>query len=96
MEKTLAQVDPDVYDAYIGHYQFVDEPDYGILITRLGDRLFKQDLPDGRRVELWPESETKYFIVENGATMTFFWDATGSVNALKLGWGEKLIKISQY
>ncbi len=89
-EKALAQVDPGVYDAYAGQYQYVDEPDYGILVTRQGERLFMRGLPDGRSVELWPESETRYFVVENGAEMTFVRDSTGDVNALEMGWGEKL------
>ncbi|MGD9100704.1 MAG: serine hydrolase, partial [Anaerolineae bacterium] len=87
-EKALAQVDPGLYDAYAGQYQYVDEPDYGILITRQGERLFMRGLPDGRSVELWPESETRYFVVESGTAMTFVRDSNGDVNAMEVGWGE--------
>jgi CubicO group peptidase (beta-lactamase class C family) len=92
-EKALAQVDPGVYDAYAGQYQYVDEPDYGLLVTRQGERLFMQGLPDGRSVELWPASETRYFVVESGAEMTFVRDAKGEVNGLEMGWGEKLKRV---
>jgi CubicO group peptidase (beta-lactamase class C family) len=89
-EKALAHVAPGIYDAYAGQYQYVDYPDYGILVTRQGERLFMRGLPEGRSVELWPESETHYFVVESGAGMTFLRDAAGEVHEVEMGEGEKL------
>ncbi len=93
-EKALAAVDPDIYDAYVGKYQFVDEPDYYLLVSREGERLFMQALPLGNRVELLPESETHYFAVESGVEFTFLRTADGQVNELANSWEQKLSRVA--
>jgi ketosteroid isomerase-like protein len=77
LERRAANVDPKIYDAYVGEYELVS----GLIVTvmREGDRLMTQTsgLPD--KGELLPESETTFFYRGSNASVIFHKDATGKV-----------------
>ncbi len=76
VERTVARVDPKLYDAYVGQYQLA--PTFVITVTREGDQLFAQ--PTGQpKNELFPESDTKFFLKAVDAQLTFVKDASGTV-----------------
>jgi CubicO group peptidase (beta-lactamase class C family) len=66
--KVVAKVDSSVYAAIAGRYEF---PGVGIVtLESTGERLWA-DAPGMGRVELLPESESVFFIRDNGATVSF-------------------------
>ena len=54
-------VRPDILESYVGQYQFEALENRIYTVTREGDRLFF-NRPDGPRMELFAESETKFFL----------------------------------
>jgi len=81
-EKSIAQINPNIYSQYEGEYRFVDFPDFGAVIKRENERLFMQTLPDGICCELYGESETQYFMVEREETIAFVKNDDDKVNTL--------------
>jgi CubicO group peptidase (beta-lactamase class C family) len=72
IEKQVArQVNPDIYSQYEGTYQHPDYPDFHVQIQKDGSRLLFEFVPGTPRWELYPESETSYFFVENEANVEF-------------------------
>jgi hypothetical protein len=67
-EKELAEVDPQIYDGYVGEYEL--GPGFTLTITRDGDRLFGQATGQDR-AELFPESETVFFLKVVDAKIVF-------------------------
>ncbi|MFN2219733.1 MAG: serine hydrolase [Anaerolineae bacterium] len=94
MEKSIAQVDPAVYARYEGRYRYVEYPEYGAVIAREGDRLVWEEVPDGMRYELYPESDTRFFACERWEPITFVGGAGGAVEAMMVGEGERLERVS--
>lgn len=81
VEAKAAQVDPKIYDAYVGEYQLA--PNFILAIRREGDRLITQATGQGE-VEIFPESETVFFPKEIEAKLVFFKDESGKVTHLIL------------
>jgi D-alanyl-D-alanine-carboxypeptidase/D-alanyl-D-alanine-endopeptidase len=76
-EHKAIQLDPKVFDAYAGEYQIA--PGVSLVFTREGDKLFMQ--PTGQsRVEIFPESETDFFLAVADVQVTFVKDDQGQVN----------------
>ena len=76
-EHTVVKVDPKIYDDYIGRY---DSPIITFSVTKEGDRLIAT--PDDKRrppAELFPESETEFFLKNFDAQITFMRDRKGQV-----------------
>ena len=76
-ERTAVQVDPKIYEDYLGKY---DSPIFTFSVTRDGDRLVA--IPDDKRrpaAELFPESETEFFLKGRDAQVTFMRDRSGRV-----------------
>lgn len=67
-ERQAAKVDPALFDAYVGVYEL--KPGFEITITREGDQLFAQPTGQPKR-EIFPESETKFFLKEVDAQFIF-------------------------
>ncbi|TDJ33360.1 MAG: DUF3471 domain-containing protein, partial [Gammaproteobacteria bacterium] len=64
----LAEVDPTVYEAYVGDYEILDQ--FRFSVIREGDQLFIQ--PEGQtRQEIVPSSETDFFVAGSMTTLTF-------------------------
>jgi CubicO group peptidase (beta-lactamase class C family) len=89
--RTVAQVDPKLYDAYVGRYQIA--PTFILTVTREGDRLMTQATGQGK-FEVFPESETKFFLKVVDAQITFVKDG-GAVTHLVLHQGGKDQKASR-
>ena len=79
--RTVVEVDPAVYDDYVGRYQLAENVVFAV--TRQGDRLFVQ-LTGQPRFEVFPESETTYFYRVVDAQITFGRGEDGSVDHLVL------------
>ncbi len=82
--RVVAKVDPKLYDAYVGKYQLA--PDATVSVTRKGDQLFAQ-ISGQPSLEIFPESETKFFLKIVDAQLTFFKDSQGKVTQLILHQG---------
>jgi CubicO group peptidase (beta-lactamase class C family) len=83
-ERVVAKVDPKIYDAYVGQYELA--PNFIFTITREGDSLMSQPTNQGK-LELFPESETKFFLKAVDAQITFVKDEQGQVTHLILHQG---------
>lgn len=81
LEPTIAKVDPKIYDAYVGEYQLA--PNFILAVRRNGDRLITQATGQGE-IEIFPESETKFFPKVMEAKLTFVKDESGKVTHLIL------------
>jgi len=83
-ERTVAKVNPAIYDAYAGKYEL--QGGMMITITKEGDRLIAQ--PVGQpKTELLPESETKFYVKMVDADVTFQRDEGGKVTRFMLSQG---------
>lgn len=101
-EKVIANVDPRVYDAYVGEYEIA--PGFVLSVIREGDKLMSRAMPvpvppsaTGQPwSEMFPESETAFFIKDADAKFTFVKDEQGKVvqvNILRGGREYKARKI---
>ena len=75
-EPVIAQIDPALYDAYVGQYQVT--PHFVITVTKENDRLFAQGTGQPK-FELFPDSETTFFLKAVRARITFVKDSEGKV-----------------
>ena len=82
--RTVAKVDPSIYDQYVGKYEL--RPDFIMTVTRAGDSLITQATGQ-QTIEIFPESETRFFPKLMEATIVFEKDASGKVVALVLTQG---------
>ncbi len=79
--KREIKVDPKIYDAYVGDYELA--PNFIITIIRRDDRLISRATGQ-EEVELFPSSETKFFLKVVEAEIEFVKDASGQVTGLVL------------
>jgi CubicO group peptidase (beta-lactamase class C family) len=84
-EQKEVKVDPKIYDAYAGRYELA--PNLILTISRQGDRLMAEATGQPQ-IELFPESETKFFLKVVDAKITFVKDDTGKVTHLIFHQGE--------
>ena len=77
----VAKVDPKIYDAYVGQYQL--GPGFLIWFWRDKDRLMSQATGQGK-VEVFPRSETEFFVKEVDARISFVKGSDGKVSHLVL------------
>ena len=82
--RAVARVDPAVYDAYAGEYELA--PGFVLAVTREGDRLMTQATGQAK-VEVFPSSETEFFLKVVDAQITFVRGADGTVDQLVLHQG---------
>lgn len=78
------KVDPKIYDAYVGEYQLA--PGFILTVTREGDRLITQATGQGK-VEVFPSSETEFFLKVTDAQLTFVKGPSGVAESLVLHQG---------
>jgi CubicO group peptidase (beta-lactamase class C family) len=79
-EREVAKVNGKVYESFAGEYQTKNNP---LSIIADAGRLFVKAAPFGpERMELLPESETKYFVTVGNVTFTFVKDETGKATEL--------------
>jgi len=75
---------PDKLDPYVGVYELA--PNFQLTITKEGGSLFGQATGQGK-LQLFPESETDFFLRQIDAQLTFVRDVSGKVNGLVLHQG---------
>lgn len=80
-EQTPAPVDPHSYDTCMGKYEL--RPGYHITIKKDGNTLSLEP-PGQGSMELYPESETKYFLKVVNAEVTFIREGGGTVTGLTI------------
>jgi len=79
------KVDPAIYDAYVGEYEIA--PGFILFVSREGDKLFSRAMPiptppsmtDQPKSEMFPESDTKFFVKDADAQFTFVRNDKGQV-----------------
>ena len=79
--RTVVEVDPAIYDDYVGRYELAENLVF--TVTRQGDGLYVQ-ITGQPRFEVFPESETKYFYRVVDAQITFGRGEDGAVDSLVL------------
>ena len=82
--RTEITLDPAKLDAYVGVYELA--PTFSIAITKEGGALFGQATGQGK-FQLFPETETDFFLKVTDAQITFVRDATGKIDSLVLHQG---------
>ena len=83
------KLDAKLLDACVGEYEMVPDNDYGtgakVTIRRKGDHLVWQAFMENAwrsALDLYPESETNFFLKKQDAQVTFIKDDKGAVMAL--------------
>ncbi|UCC41022.1 MAG: serine hydrolase [Candidatus Aminicenantes bacterium] len=88
-KKTVAEISPEIYESYVGTYQFT--PTNKIEITKENSRLFADPvfvLPAGKaKCEIFPDTETIFFMTRSYDFITFLKDKEGRVTGLELKHG---------
>jgi uncharacterized protein YneR len=74
-------VDPKIYDAYAGQYEL--RPGLIITVTKEDGKLMGE-APGQPKIELFPESDTRFFLKAANIQITFVKDEKGSVSGLIL------------
>ena len=77
---TAIHVDPNVLARYVGTYQ---APEFTMTITQQGDHLFEQ-VSGQAKFEIFPESQTEFFLKVVDAQITFVTSGAGRASALIL------------
>ncbi|MFN2482838.1 MAG: serine hydrolase [Pyrinomonadaceae bacterium] len=87
-ERELAKVDPKIYEAYVGDYEFKINPQLTITlgVSTEGSKLLVQQNGGAKR-EWLPASETEFFSLASGNSLFFVKDAQGAVNELMIKQG---------
>ncbi len=80
-ERQAIVVDPAVYDGYVGEYEIA--PSFSITITKEGNKLLAQATGQPK-LELFPESPTKFFVKEVAVQIEFVVEGTGKATGLVL------------
>src|SRR6266478_6877861 len=75
---TEIKINPKTFDEFVGQYSFADNPDLVLSFFREGDKFFLQATNQGR-IEIFPASETKFFLKVIDADATFVRDAQRKV-----------------
>ena len=78
--KEVIAVEPKVYDEYAGDYRDDERPDLTMVVRNEGGGLTVENA--GQKVELFPTSETEFFVKQFYGEATFVRDANGRVSGL--------------
>lgn len=82
--RPVVKVDPALYDTYAGDYEL--GPNFVLTVSREGDRLMTQATGQAK-VEVFPSSETEFFLKVVDARIVFVKGSSGQVEALVLHQG---------
>ena len=87
--RVAIKLDPKLLDAIVGHYEFAPKAPFPtgakVAIWRAGDQLVGQAWGENvlkGTFDIYPESETNFFIKLNGAQLTFIKNDKGEVTAV--------------
>ncbi len=75
------KIDPKTFDDYVGQYSFAENPDLVLSFFREGEKFFVQASGQGK-IEIFPASQTKFFLKIIDADATFVRDAQGKVTTV--------------
>jgi dienelactone hydrolase len=84
----LPKIDPQVFDNYIGEYKA--DAGFVVKIMKEGDKLMGQG-PGGPPVQLFPYTETEYFLDVMDLQIIFVKDESGRINELIIHEGDQHI-----
>lgn len=87
--RPVVKVDPALYDLYAGDYEL--GPGFILTVTREGDRLMTQATGQSR-FEVFPSSETEFFLKVVDARIVFEKGPSGGVEALVLHQGGRQMR----
>jgi uncharacterized protein len=87
--QTVKMVDEKIYDAYVGQYEL--GPGFIINITKEDGKLMGE-APGQPKLELFPESETRFFLKVAEIQITFVRDDKGNISGLILRQNAKDLK----
>jgi uncharacterized protein len=87
--KTAIKLDQKIYDAYVGQYEL--GPGFIINVTKEDGKLMGE-APGQPKFELFPESETGFFLTAGNIQITFVKDEKGNVSGLVLRQNAKDLK----
>ena len=80
--REVIEVDSSIYDEYAGHYRDDERrPDIEMIVRNEGGRLTIEAV--GQKVELFPTSETQFFVKQFYGEASFVRDVDGRVDLLK-------------
>ncbi len=79
------KLSPDILSRYAGNYELV--PGFVLAITIEGERIFSQATGQGK-IEIFPETETKFFLKVVEATLDFLKDDAGNYSKVVLNQGK--------
>jgi serine-type D-Ala-D-Ala carboxypeptidase/endopeptidase len=83
-ERTEIELPEDILERYVGEYRLA--PEFILTVTRDGNRIFTQATGQ-QRVEIYPFSETKFFVRAVQAEIHFTADDSGGIDGLILHQG---------
>jgi len=92
-ERTIATIDPAVYDTYAGTYEIA--PGNTFELRRAGEKLLVNS-PGAETSELYPESRVRFFVLGLDVQLEFSLDEAGAATGVKLhgdGWEATARKI---
>jgi CubicO group peptidase (beta-lactamase class C family) len=97
-ERVIVKVDPRAFDAYVGEYEIA--PGLILVVTREGDKLMSQAMPrplppsaaGQPKSEMFPESETTFFVKDADAQFTFVKDDNGQVVQVNMQRGTRVFQ----
>jgi beta-lactamase family protein/uncharacterized protein DUF3471 len=87
-ERREVKVDPALYDGYVGVYELA--PGFLLTVTREGDHLMTQATGQPK-VEVFPESESKFFLKVVDAQIEFQRGSDGKATGLMLYQGGRVV-----
>ncbi|HEX5736180.1 MAG TPA: DUF3471 domain-containing protein [Blastocatellia bacterium] len=87
-ERTVAKIDPAIYDSYVGEYLVGSRT---CTVVREGDKLLLV-APGWMKAEAFPESETKFFLRAMDAQMIFVRNEKGEVTGFVFEMGNRTMQ----
>jgi CubicO group peptidase (beta-lactamase class C family) len=83
-QRTEVSVNPGIFDSYVGKYEL--RPNVVLTVVRDGNKLMTQ-LTGQPQIQVYPESETKFFLKVVDAQLSFVKDGDGRVTEVVLHQG---------
>jgi hypothetical protein len=75
------RIDPKLFDEFVGQYSLDTNPDVVLSFFREGEKYYLQVTSQGR-IEIFPASESNFFLKVLDADATFVRDSTGKVSTM--------------
>ena len=97
-ERVIVKVDPRAFDSYVGEYEIA--PGFILVVTKEGDKLMSQATPvplppsaaGQPKSEMFPESESTFFVKDADAQFTFIKNDKGQVIQVNIQRSTRLLQ----